>query len=815
MTTLKAGVRSLVNTPGFSLVAILTLAVGIASNAALFSVYDRLVLNPVTLPEPSSLVAIWTNNTQANFNAPALSWPRYAELERTTKSFSSIALSAFDNFTLTGVGEQPLQLTGQRVSHDFFKTLGVPPARGRDFTAADDVPNGPSVCIVSHELWTAQFGQRPSLIGETIQLNGQSWQVIGIMPPQMTPPFRQVQVFAPRVFEVGGLRPDQIDAGAGYAQAIGRLAHGVSLQQATSELAALSKGYHDQFGAKLDANNISYPRDYVDSIAGNLKPTFYTLLGAVGFVLLIACANVSSLFVGRLAGRHKEIAVRQSLGATRANIVTQFLTESVIFSGIAGAIGVVLAQQALKGIAVAAAQQLPPNTVFTLNWRAWAFIAGAAFVSAVLVGLIPALHASKTDLVTTLKDAMRGSSGGRGGRLRAFLIVGEVALSVVLLVGSSLLLITFLSLQRTPPGFDPTGAATAFVGVPVGKFATPPEQASFFAAVVDELRRNPQITHASASLSLPVAGFGARSPYSVAGRQILPLPQRPLAGLNIVSEDYFATLGIPIALGRAFTAQDRDGSPNVCIINQQLANRLFPGESPIGHVLMRGRDAEISHEIVGVIGDMKSNGLNSPVPDEIYFPMRQVGRPAMNVTARTTGDPSGLQSVIAAAVTRVNPDQPISFFQSLDVLVAQSLGAQKLVAALTAIFAAIALVLAAIGLYSVVSYAAAQRTGEIGIRMALGARPGQVLKLVMSGGLKLVAIGVVLGLAGAAGTARLIQTLLVNVRPLDPLVYGSVALFFGLIAACACFVPSFRASRIDPLTALGDRRVTAAARRPM
>ena len=243
MTTFKAGVRSLVNTPGFSFVAVLTLAVGIASNAALFSVYDRLVLNPVTLPQPSSLVAIWTNNPQANFNAPALSWPRYAELERTTRSFSSLAVSAFDNFTLTGTGEQPAQLNGLRVSHGFFKTLGIPPAHGRDFTAADDVPNGPAVCIISHELWTSQFGQRASIVGETIQLNGQSWQVIGVTPPQLTPPFRQVQVFAPRVFEVGGLTAQQIDAGAGYAQAIARLAPGVSIEQATTELAAISKSY--------------------------------------------------------------------------------------------------------------------------------------------------------------------------------------------------------------------------------------------------------------------------------------------------------------------------------------------------------------------------------------------------------------------------------------------------------------------------------------------------------------------------------------------------------------------------------------------
>ncbi len=811
MTSLKTGVRSLLNTPGFSAIAILTLAVGIASNAALFSVYDRLILNPVTVPQPSSLVAIWSNNAQANFNAPAVSWPRFAELERSTRSFSSLAVSAFDNFTLTGVGEQPTQLNGLRVSSKFFRTLGILPVRGRDFAAEDDVPNGPQVCIISHELWVAQFGQRESIVGETIKLNGQSWQVVGIMPAQLTQPFGQVQVFAPRVFEIGGLTALQIDAGAGYAQPIARLAPGVTLEQATAELASSSQTYQSQFAAKLDANNVSFPRDFVDSIVGTLKPTFYTLLGAVGFVLLIACANVASLFVGRLAGRHKEIAVRQSLGASRSHIVRHFLTESLIFSIVAGVIGAGLARLSLKGIAVAVAQQLPPNTTFTLNWHAWAFIAGASLLTAVVVGLIPALQASKTDLVETLKDAMRGSSGARGGRLRAALIVGEVALSVVLLVGSSLLLLSFLSLQRTPPGFDPSGLATAFVGVPAGRYGTPPEQAEFYERVIEELRINPQITHAAASLGLPVTGFGARAPYSVQGRTILPLPQRPLANFNVVSEDYFTMLRVPISLGRAFNAQDRTGAPLVCIINQTLANRLFPGEPPVGHVLLRGRDAEIATTIVGVIGDIKSNGLSAPVPDEVYYPIRQLGKPAMNVTARTTGDPATLQIAISAAVARVDHDQPISFFQSLDALMAQSLGVQRIVASLTAVFAVIALVLAAIGLYSVVSYAAAQRTGEIGIRMALGARPAQVLSLVMSSGLKLVAVGVVLGLAGAAGTARLIQTLLTNVKPLDPLVYVSVGLFFGLVATAACFLPSLRASRIDPLAALSDRRFSRRA----
>jgi predicted permease len=805
MTSLKRGIRSLANNPGFSAVAICTLAVCIASNAAIFSVYDRLVLHAIAVPAPSSLVAIWTSNPMI-INAPAVSWPKFQAMRRAARSFSSTGVSAFDNLTLTAPGEQALQLNSLRVSGDFFRTLGVLPRRGRDFTAEDDVPNGPAVVILSHELWTTRFGGRESIVGEMIQLNGQSWQVVGIMPPHLTAPFTPVQVYAPRVFEVGGLTAQQIDVGAGYAQPIARLRPGVTIEQAGAELKALDQRYRQAFAGKLDAANVSVPRDFADSIVGNLKPTFYTLLGAVAFVLLIACANVASLFVGRLNGRQKEIAVRQSLGATRSAIVRELLTESVIVALSAGVVGAVLSRWALKAVAVVAAQQLPPNTVFELDWRAWAFIAGVALASAVVVGFVPALLASKPDIVTILKDATRGSSGARGVRLRSSLIVAEVALSVVLLVGSSLLLLSFLSLQRTPPGFDPSGVATAFVGVPIGRYANGPAQAEFFSRVVGELRRDPLITHAAASIGLPIAGFNLRSPYSVSGRPILPLPQRPLAGFQVVTEDYFATLRIPVIMGRGFTDQDREGAPNVCVINQSLARRLFSNESPLGHVILRGRDAEVPQTIIGVIADVKSLGLNAPAPDEIYYPMRQLPRPALNITARTSGDTARLQQAIRASVAAVDRDQPISFFESLDNLLSQSLGIERLVATLTGCFGAIALVLAAIGLYSVVAYAAAQRTSEIGIRMALGARPGQVLGLIMGGGLKLVAGGVVLGLAGAAGTSRLIETLLSNVQPLDPVVYGSVALFFGLVATAACFLPSFRASKIDPLIALSDRR---------
>jgi predicted permease len=801
MADVRNAIRSLRKSPGFTIVAISTIAIGIGANTALFSVYDRLVLNPVTIPDPASLVAIWSNNPQININAPAASWPRYEDIRAHQTTFTSVGISAFDNFTLTGNGD-PEQLNGQRISASFFPTLGIRPALGRNFTPDEDLPNGPAVCLLSHELWTTRFGARPGIVGEAITLNGQSWQVVGIMPPQLSPPFRQVQIFSPRVFEIGGLTPLQVQNGSGYAQPIARLKSGVTLAQAAGDLAAISRGYQERFGGKLDASFRSEPHVFVDALVGPLQPTFYTLIGGVSFVLLIACANVASLFLGRLTMRQKEIAVRQSLGATRARLVSQLMVESLVFSCAAGAAGVLLAMWALSAIQSVVATQLPPNTLLTLNWRALAFTGGATLLTSVLVGLAPALHASRTPLVEMLKDRARGSSGQRGGRFRATLIIAEVALSIVLLVGSSLLLMSFVRLQNTSPGFEAKGAAAAFVAVPAARYGTLAQRAQFFNDVIERLAAQPQVTSAAVALGLPLSGFNPRSPYSVAGRPIPPLPQRPIANLAIVSDNYFALMHIPLAAGRAFGPGDRENAPGVCIINESLARRLFPGESALGQVMLRGPTAQIRGEIVGIARDVLTNGLSVPAPDEMYFPLRQFGPPGMAVIARTSGDPAALQPIIRASVAAVDKDQAISFFATLENNVVQSVGVQRIVASLTAVFAGLALLLSAVGLYSVLAYVVSQRTAEIGIRMALGAQPGQVVGLVMRGGLQMVAAGMVLGLAGAAGAARLIQTLLYDVQPLDPAIYGAVTALFTVVASLACLLPSWRASRIDPLRAL-------------
>jgi predicted permease len=796
---MRTAIRALRGSPSFSAVVVLIMAVAIGAGTAIFSVYDRLVAHPVDIPHLDSLVAIWSNNTARGVQAPSISVPRFDELRRSTRGFSSLGLSSFDSFTLTGNGEAT-QLNGLRVSAGFLPTLGILPARGRNFSDAEDAPNGPAVCILSYELWQMRFGGRDSIVGDVIQLNGAGWQVIGIMPPHLTRPFQQVQVLAPRVFETGGLTSAQIQAGAGFAQPIARVRAGVSAADVRDELAAFSRGYAERHAGQLDATNVNDARPFINSLVTGFQPTVYTLLAAVACVILIACANVASLLLSRLLRRRKDIAIRLSLGATRRNVIAQCLSESLVFSATAAALGIGLAALAVHALQSIASSQLPAGVTLALNWRALIFAVAAAGMTAVLTGLLPALQASRPDLVEHLKDSTRGSSSAHGGRPRQALIVGEVALSVVLLVGAALLLVSFDRLQRASAGFDSSGSASAFVGVPPGRYPTPAQQADFFDRVVSSLRAQPGVTDAAAALTMPMTGF-VRTPYGVAGRPLESLAQRPLVHMNIVTDGYFRLMRIPVRQGRGLTRDDRATAPAVCVVNETFARHLFPDRSPIGEVLLLGGNNR-RVEIVGVIGDVKSTGVNQPTPDEAYFPLPQLGRPGLTVIARTNGDPAMLQAALRAAVAGIDPGQAISFFTTTQATVASSLGTQQLVAALTSVFAAMALLLSLTGLYSVLAHLVSQRTPEIGIRMALGATRRQVVTMMLGSGLALVAAGLVIGIAGAAAAARLLQQLLFGVSALDVTVYAAVAFMFAIVAVLACLGPSLRASRIDPLAAL-------------
>jgi predicted permease len=792
----------LLKSPGFSFVAVLTIAVGIGANTALFSTFNTLVLHPQSFPQSDQLVRLWASNADVGLNAPAMSWPRYEFIRDHLRSFSSVSVAAFTGYTITRDGADPEQANTVAVTASFFPTLGVVPLYGRNFTPEEDTIGGPSVVIISYEYWQRAFGGRESVVGERLTLSGNRYTIVGITPPALSNPYRTVLLYVPRPFEGNGLTLQQVQNGGGYLGATARLKSGVTLEQARAEVATLSRDYCAAFPEKLDGKNETVVKTFAEELVGNIRPMFYLLLGAVGLVLLIACANVASLFLGRLSARHKEIAVRLSLGATRGQLVRQFLTESALFSLVAGATGLLVASWALAGIQRLAVDQLPPGVTLALDVRALVFTAGVSVCSALLVGLLPAWHASRGNLSEVLNDAARGSSGARSTRFRSVLIVGEVTLSVVLLVLSGLLLLSFVRLQRAPAGFDPQGVATSLLALPLTRYPTGAQQVDFYDQLIERLEAQPKVTRAAVVAGLPLSDIQPRSSYAVAGRPIPPLRERALANLNIVSDHYFETMRIPLRAGRNFDARDAEKSPLVCAINESFARRLFPGESALGKVLLRGPNADIKVEIVGIVGDVKSTGLTAPPPDAVYIRIRQFAQRLTFIVVRTDGDPDALRPLVRSTVIDLDRNQPIAQFQTLEASLAQALSAQRVAAWLTVMFAAVALLLSALGLYSVLAYAVTQRTSEIGIRTALGAKRQQVVALVLRGGLKLVAAGLVLGLAAAAGAARLVQTLLYYVQPLDPLIYSAVTVLFAVIAGVACLLPSLRASRIDPIIAL-------------
>jgi predicted permease len=804
MSDLRFAFRSLLASPGFTLVAICTMAVAIGANTALYSVLQAVVLKPLPYPNPDSLVTILGINRERNFEAPALSWAKYEAYRTRTDVFAQMAMSAGNGFTITDGRGEPEQVAGLHVTANFLPLHGLAPSRGRSFTAEEDRAGGPPVAMISVQLWRTRFNSDPTILGRTAQIDGVARQIIGVLPERMPVPYHTVSVLVPQAFDLPFLTPQQRNHAIVH-QCVARLAPGVTLEQARLRLAEMQQQFQAAHPTHLDANNLNEPRLLSREVLGDLDRTFWTLAGAVAAVLLIACANIANLFLARVSTRQKEIAVRLSLGARPIAIVRQFLTESLLFSLLAGALGVLLAWWSLQGISTLAGPQIPRANEIQLDPGVLAFSLVAATVAGLLIGLYPAWQAARTDVQGVLKENGRSTIGARATLgFRQILVIAQVALSLTLLICAGLLVVSFHKLQRTELGFSVEGRAFGLVNLPHAKYGQPELSREFYRQLQQKLDQAPEFAAGGAIFGLPLAGVGSISPYSIQGRPIVPLQERPLASIRFVTPGYFQAMGLQLRAGRLLNAQDRFGGENVAVINESFAKKLFPTEPALDRAFIIGPNADIVVRIVGVIRDVKAAGVAAPPPDEIYYARDQRGGAFMTVVAQVKPGLSAAAAIpgLRRILAELDPALALASPQTVEQLVEQSLGVQRVTLALLLSFAGIAALLAAVGVYSVMAYSVTQRTGEIGMRLALGASAADILRTVLSGAALQIGLGLALGLAGAAAATLLLRQALYEVRPFDPITFAVVAATFALIAAVACLIPARRALRIDPMVAL-------------
>ena len=802
MSDLRFAFRSLGKTPGFTAIAVLTMAVAIGACTSLFSVLQAVVLRPLPYANPDTLVSVWARNPARNLETAALSWAKYEAYRARTDVFADMAMTANNSFTLTEGEGEPEQVPGLHVTGNFLPLLGLAPVRGVNFSAQDDSEGGAPVAMISQRLWQTRFSADPQIVGRLIQFDGVGRTIVGVFP-DLPQPFNTTAVILPRADDLPYLPRANRDNGITH-QALARLAPGQTLATANLRVAEMAAQFKAAHPAHIDSDNQNDLRTLTQQVLGNLGQTFWTLAGAVAAVLLIACANIANLFLARVSARQKEIAVRLSLGANRGEIIRQFLAESLLFTLGAGLLGVLLAWWSLRGIQLVAGPQLPRADEISLDPVILLFSLGVALLAGLLIGLYPALQASRTDVQTVLKDNTRGAGGGIASRaFRHFLVVAQVALSLTLLICAGLLVVSFHRLQNAELGFTVERRAIGQLNLPAARYNTPEKTREFFEQLQQKLATAPELEAGGVGIGLPLTGVGIISPFAVQGRPAPDASRQPLANIRQVSHGYFAAMGIRLSEGRFFSPDDRAGGDSVVVINEVLARKLFPGQSAIDQVLLTGRNATKSR-IVGVIRNVKAAGLAAAAPDEIYFPRSQRGGGFMHVVgaAQPGLQASSVIPVLRRLVKEIDPTLAVATPQTYEQLVSQSIGVQRVTMALLLAFAAIAALLAAVGVYSVMAYAVTQRTSELGVRVALGASTASILGLVLRSGATQVGAGLALGLVGAFAASRLLQQALYEVRAFDPAVFGLVALGFAAVATLACLIPARRATRVDPMTAL-------------
>ncbi len=805
---LRFAPRQFLKNPGFTAVAVLTLALGIGANTAIFSVVNSVLLRPLPFKDADRVMRVWHTPPAKSFPGMptfAVSAANYFDWQRDNHVFDRMAILNYHGFTLTGVA-QPQQVDATAVSAGFFETLGVPPMLGRVFSSEEDQPGRTNVVVLSYRFWQEHLGANPDLVGHNITMDGQNFLVAGVMPQTFRfPDF--AQMWTP----MGMTDRERAVRGEHHSMVIARLKPGVDLKQAQAEMNTISSRLEQLYPVDDKGWGSVVVPLHEDMVKG-VRPALLVLLGAVVFVLLIACANVANLALARAFSRHKEMAIRTALGASSGRVLRQVLTESVVLALVGGTLGLIVAYFGQRFILAFLTNDLPGTIVVGLDLKVLAFTAGISLLTGVLAGVLPALRLARSNVNQSLKQGLGRTDASSGShRTRSVLVVAEVALSLVLLVGAGLMIRSLRQLQSVAPGFDSHGVLTMTAAVSRSKFPEPQQQIQFFEQVLQRVRTLPGVESAGMIDDVPLDNGGSHQPIQIEGQPVVAMADQPEVDVRLISRGYMQAMHIPLVRGRDFDDRDVAGRPASVLISQSMANRFWPGEDPIGKKLTLTFSAEHVREVVGVVGDIKLDSLDQARPSTaLYVPLGQLSGSAqfgwnsfpMTLVVRSATSPANMVSAVTNAVHDVDRNMPIRDVFTMDDLVTNSLSQPRFNMFLLAVFAGLALLLAALGIYSVLSYSVRQRVPEIGIRLALGARLSDVLRMVVIEGMKPTLLGVGIGMAAALAMGKVVSSLVYQVKPSDPATFVAVAALLGLIALLACIIPAYRASKVDPVVAL-------------
>lgn len=791
----RYGIRSLRKSPAFTAGAVLALALGIGGNAAVFSVIYAVLLRPLPYQNPEELFQIFEVNPARGMPRLSVAPPDFLDFQREARTFASIV--AFRS-TARGwsTGGAPVRLRTLLVSWNYFDVLGVRPLLGRSFLPEEDQPGNHRVAILSHGSWVRRFGAEPGVLGRKITLDRESFEVIGVMPPGVENPIG-LDLWTPIA-----LIPKEVAArGYRYLSVLARVKPDIPLEQAQADLSAMAQRLSERY-PETHRGWTAILVPYHEQLVGQVRPVLLVLMGAVGFVLLIACSNLAMLMLVRAAGRERELAIRLALGANCPVLVRQMLTESLLLSAAGAAIGLALGFGAVHAMIQWKPRLIPRLGEAPLDSGMIAFTAGLAVLTAVLFGLAPALQAARQNLSETLRESGRGTAGGQQRRLlQSTLAAGEIALAVVLLVGAGLLVRSMYNLLQVDLGFRPEKVLTGYCALPDGRYQKPEQIVGFFREALSRIRELPGVEAAGGVTALPLTPMNMVVPFQIEGRPMVPEAERDGARYDAVTPDYFRAMGIPLLRGRHFTEHDDAASRPVAIVSATMAKLYFPQEDPVGKRIMMKAGAEGWREIVGVVGDVKHQRVEDGARAAIYEPFVQTPLSFLYLVVRAE-NPERLAGALQAEVQRIDPDQPLDPIRTMEEVVVDGTTRIRLATGLIGGFAVLALLLAGLGIYGVIAYSASQRQAEFGIRMALGAQPGQVRRMIVRQGMALAGAGEAVGIAASLALTRLMGSLLFGVTALDALTYAGVAALVTAVAALACYVPAWRATRIDPMLAL-------------